>query len=95
MEAIMKQIKDPELLSQIEQVVSFHGFLTSGALIDIQMLNIAKRDLDVQDGERILNTEKLPHTEVIPILLDAEEKVYSWKSVDVEVLIRKKANSVL
>jgi formylmethanofuran dehydrogenase subunit E len=42
-----------------------------------------------------LNTEKLPHTEVIPILLDTEEKVYSWKSVDVEVPIRKKANSVL
>ena len=162
MEAIMKQINDPELLSQIEKVIPFHGFLTSGALIGIQMLNIAKRVLDVKDGERIyvtsetqscmpdpfqilagatigngglkiknlgkmavtvnkqapegvhsvkgvriildpektkdypklhawyLNTEKLPHEEVVPILLDAGEKVYSWKLVDLEVPVRKK-----
>ncbi|WP_255678688.1 FmdE family protein [Methanosarcina sp. DH1] len=136
--------------------------MTSGALIGIQMLNIARRELDVQDRERIyvtcetkscmpdpfqilagatignnglkivnlgkmavtvnkqapegvnsikgvriildpektkyypklhawfLNTEKLPHTEVVPILLDAGEKVYSWKFVDVEVPVRKK-----
>ncbi|HWQ49000.1 MAG TPA: FmdE family protein, partial [Methanosarcina sp.] len=56
MEAIMKQVKDPELLSQIEKVVPFHGFLTSGALIGIQMLNIARRELDVRDGERIYVT---------------------------------------
>jgi len=162
MEAIMKQISDPELLSQIEKVIPFHGFLTSGALIGIQMLNIAKRVLDVKDGERIyvtsetqscmpdpfqilagatigngglkiknlgkmavtvnkqapegvhsvkgvriildpektkdypklhawyLNTEKLPHEEVVPILLDAGEKVYSWKLVDLEIPVRMK-----
>lgn len=162
MEAILKQIKDPELRSQIERVVPFHGFLTSGALIGIQMLNIARRVLEVQDGERVyvtcetkscmpdpfqilagatignnglkirnlgkmaatvnkqapegvhgikgvrifldpektkdypklhawyLNTQKLPHEEVVPILLDAGEKVYSWKLVDIEVPIRKK-----
>ncbi len=162
MEAIIKQVKDPELLSQIEKVVPFHGFLTSGALIGIQMLNIARRVLDVQEGERIyvtcetkscmpdpfqilagatignnglkilnlgkmavtvnkqapegvnnikgvrilldpektknypklhawfLNTEKLPHVEIVPILLDAGEKVYSWKLVDIEVPVRRK-----
>ncbi len=162
MEAILKQVKDPELLSQIEKVVPFHGFLTSGALIGIQMLNIARRVLDVQDEERIyvtcetqscmpdpfqilagatignsglkirslgkmavtvnkqapegvysikgvriildpektkdypklhawyLNTEKLHHEEVVPILLAAGEKVYSWKLVDIEVPVRKK-----
>ncbi|MDW5551059.1 FmdE family protein [Methanosarcina sp.] len=162
METILKQVKDPELLSQIEKVVPFHGFLTSGALIGIQMLNIARRELDVQNGERIyvtcetkscmpdpfqilagatignnglkimnfgkmavtvnkqapegannvkgiriildpektkdypklhawfLNTEKLPHVEVLPILLAAGEKVYSWKFVDIEVSVRKK-----
>ncbi|MDW5550394.1 FmdE family protein [Methanosarcina sp.] len=162
MEAIMKQIKDPKLLSQIEKVIPFHGFLTSGALIGIQMLNIARRELDIRDGERIyvtcetkscmpdpfqilagatignnglkimnfgkmavtinkqapegannvkgiriildpektkdypklhawfLNTEKLSHVEVVPILLEAGEKVYSWKFVDVEVPVRKK-----
>jgi formylmethanofuran dehydrogenase subunit E len=162
METILKQVKDPELLSQIEKVVPFHGFLTSGALIGIQMLNIAKRVLDVKEGERIyvtcetkscmpdpfqilaaatignnglkiidlgkmavtinkqapegansikgvrilldpektknypklhawfLNTEKLPHVEIVPILLDAGEKVYSWKLVDIEVPVRRK-----
>jgi formylmethanofuran dehydrogenase subunit E len=162
MEAILKQVKDPELLSQINKLVPFHGFLTAGALIGIQMLNIARRVLEVQDGERIyvtcetqscmpdpfqilggatigngglkiiglgkmavtvnkqapeginsikgvriildpektkdypklhawfLNTQKLHHEEVVPILLDAGEKVYSWKLVDIEVPARKK-----
>ncbi len=162
METILKQVKDPELLSQIEKVVPFHGFLTSGALIGIQMLNIARRELDVQDGERIfvtcetkscmpdpfqilagatignnglkimnwgkmavtvnkqapegassikgirilldsektkdypklhawfLNTEKFSHLEIVPILLAAGEKVYSWKFVDLEVPVRNK-----
>jgi formylmethanofuran dehydrogenase subunit E len=53
MEAILEQIEDPKLLSQIEKVIPFHGFLTSGALIGIQMLNIARRELDVQGSERI------------------------------------------
>ena len=53
METILKQVKDPELLSQIENVVPFHGFLTSGALIGIQMLNIARRKLDVRDGAHL------------------------------------------
>lgn len=162
METIIKQIKDPELRSQIEKVVPFHGFLTTGALIGIQMFNIARRVLDVQEGERIyvtcetkscmpdpfqilagatvgnnrlkikdlgkmavivnkqapegaknlsgvrilldpektkdypkfhawyMNLEKLPHEEVVPILLEAGEKVYSWKLVDIEVPVRKK-----
>jgi formylmethanofuran dehydrogenase subunit E len=162
MEAILKKVKDPELLSQIEKVVPFHGFLTSGALIGIQMLNIARKELNVQDGERVyvtcetwncmpdpfqilagatigngglkirslgkmavtvnkqaregirsvkgvriildpektknypklhawyLNTEKLRHEEVVPILLDAGEKVYFWRPVDIEVPVRKK-----
>jgi len=37
-----------------------------------------------------LKTEKLPHEEVVPILLVAGEKVYSWKFVDLEVPVRKK-----
>jgi formylmethanofuran dehydrogenase subunit E len=162
METILKQIKDHELLSQIETVVPFHGFLTSGALIGIQMLNIARRELDVKEGERIyvtcetkscmpdpfqilagatignnglkimnwgkmavtvnkqapegvsrikgirilldsektkdypklhawfLNTEKFSHLEIVPILLAAGEKVYSWKLVDLEVPVRNK-----
>lgn len=162
MEAILKQIKDPELLSQLEKVIPFHGFLTSGALIGIQMLNIARKVLDARDGERLyvtcetkncmpdpfqilagattgngglklkdfgkmaatvnkqvpygvhivkgvriildpektkaypklhawyLNTGKFRHEEVVPILLDAGEKVYSWQPVDIEVPVRSK-----
>ena len=162
METILKQVKDPEMLSQIEKVVPFHGILTSGALIGIQMLNIARRKLDVRDWERIyvtcetkscipdpfqilagatignnglkinnlgkmavtvnrqmpegmkgikgiriyldpektkdypklhawyLNTEKFHHEEVVPVLLEAGDNVYSWKTVDLEVPVRKK-----
>jgi formylmethanofuran dehydrogenase subunit E len=162
MEAIFTQIEDPKLLSQIKKVIPFHGFLTSGALIGIQMLNIAIRELDIKEDERIfvtcetqncmpdpfqilagstigngglklrdlgkmavtinkqapegihsvegiriildpektkaypklhawfLNTEKLRHEEVVPVLLTAGEKVYSWTFVDIEVPVRKK-----
>jgi len=162
MEAILTQIEDPKLLSQIKKVIPFHGFLTSGALIGIQMLNIAKRELDIKEGERIfvtcetqncmpdpfqilagstigngglklrdlgkmavtvnkqasegihsvkgiriildpektkvypklhswfLNTEKLHHEEVVPVLLEAGETVYTWELVDIEIPARKK-----
>ena len=150
MEAIMKQIKDPKLLSQIEKVIPFHGFLTSGALIGIrngeriyvtcetkscmpapfQILagatignnglkinNLGKMAVTINKqapegvhsikGIRILldpektkdypklhawflNTEKFHHEEIVPILLEAGEKVYSWKFVDLEVPVHKK-----
>jgi len=162
METIIEQIKDPELLSQIEKLVPFHGYLTAGAFIGLQMLNIARKVLDVRDGERIyvtcetrncvpdpfqilggatsgnnglkikdlgkmavtvnkrvpdgvdavrgvrimldpekteeyptlhawyLNTAKFPHTEVLPDLLAAGEKVYTWKFVDLEVPVKGK-----
>ncbi|MGP8320152.1 MAG: FmdE family protein [Methanosarcinaceae archaeon] len=56
MDEIIRQIRDPELLLQIEKVVPFHGFLSTGAFIGIQMFNIAKKVLDLQDGERIFAT---------------------------------------
>ena len=40
---VLKKINDPYLLFQIERVSSFHGYLSTGAFIGIQMLNIAKR----------------------------------------------------
>lgn len=58
MESVIKQIKDPELLSQIEKVVPFHGYLSTGAFIGIQMFNIARKVLDLQDGERIYVTSE-------------------------------------
>ncbi|MEA1984133.1 MAG: FmdE family protein [Euryarchaeota archaeon] len=163
MDEIIKQIKeqDPELFSQVEKIIPFHGYLSTGALIGLQMLNIAKRVLAVNDGDRIyatcetyncipdpfqilegattgnkglrindvgkmaatvttrapkgvtstrgvriyfdanktknypklhawyMNTEKLPHEEVVPILLEAGDNVYSYEMVDVDIPIKK------
>jgi formylmethanofuran dehydrogenase subunit E len=49
---VLKKITDPYLLFQIERVSSFHGYLSTGAFIGIQMLNIAKRVLDALSGTR-------------------------------------------
>ena len=56
MEDILKKITDPYLLFQIERVSSFHGYLSTGAFIGIQMLNIAKRVLDADPGEQLYVT---------------------------------------
>jgi len=56
MDEVIRKITDPELLFEIEKVVPFHGYLSTGAFIGIQMLRIAKRVLDVRDGERIYVT---------------------------------------
>jgi formylmethanofuran dehydrogenase subunit E len=56
MDDVLKKITDPYLLFQIERVSSFHGYLSTGAFIGIQMLNIAKRVLDADPGERLYVT---------------------------------------
>ncbi|NJD52517.1 MAG: formylmethanofuran dehydrogenase [Candidatus Methanoperedens sp.] len=56
MENVLKKITDPYLLFQIERVSSFHGYLSTGAFIGIQMLNIAKRVLDADPGEQLYVT---------------------------------------
>jgi formylmethanofuran dehydrogenase subunit E len=56
MDEVLKKITDPYLLFQIEQVSSFHGYLSTGAFIGIQMLNIAKRVLDADPGEQLYVT---------------------------------------
>lgn len=53
---VLKKITDPYLLFQIERVSSFHGYLSTGAFIGIQMLNIAKRVLDADPGEQLYVT---------------------------------------
>jgi formylmethanofuran dehydrogenase subunit E len=53
---VIKKINDPYLLFQIEQVSSFHGYLSTGAFIGIQMLNIAKRLLGADPGEQLYVT---------------------------------------
>jgi formylmethanofuran dehydrogenase subunit E len=56
MEDVLKKITDPYLLFQIERVSSFHGYLSTGAFIGIQMLNIAKIVLDADPKEQLYVT---------------------------------------
>ena len=56
MEEVIRSISDPELLSQIERVVPFHGYMSAGAFVGIQIFNIARRELGFSEGERIFVT---------------------------------------
>lgn len=56
MQEVLRKITDPGLLFQIERVSSFHGYLSTGAFIGIQMLNIARRVLDTNFGEQLFVT---------------------------------------
>jgi len=56
MEEITEKITDPEMRSQIEKVVSFHGYLSTGAFAGFQMLNLAKRILGVSNKDRLFVT---------------------------------------
>lgn len=53
MEEIIAKIDDPEMLAWINKVVPFHGYLSTGAFIGLQMLKIASELLDIQEGDRI------------------------------------------
>jgi formylmethanofuran dehydrogenase subunit E len=167
MEEILEKVKDPQMKEDLEKIIKFHGYLSSGALIGYQMLNIAKRELDIKEDEKIyvtcetsncvpdpfqilrgstvgnkglkvedydkmavtvnkaaskgegnikgirifldskktekyprlhawyMNYEKVPHEEVLPILFDAGEDVYSWRFIEVEVPEKKKKNVLI
>ena len=167
MEDILNKVKDPETRKDLEKIIKFHGYLSSGAYIGYQMLNIAKRELEINDDEKIyvtcetfncvpdpfqllrsptignkglkvldydkmavtvnkaagkydehikgirifldpkktekyprlhawyMNYEKVPHEEVLPILMEAGEDLYSWKFVEVEVPQKKKKNVLI
>ena len=56
MNEILKKIHDPVLLAQIDKIVPFHGYLSTGAFIGLQMLNLATTLLEIKDGERIFVT---------------------------------------
>ena len=56
MEEVIRSISDPELLTQIERVVPFHGYLSTGAFVGIQIYNIARRELGFSEGERLFVT---------------------------------------
>ena len=56
MDEIIAKIDDPEILSYIDKVVNFHGYLSTGAFIGLQMLKIATQLLDIKEGERVFVT---------------------------------------
>jgi formylmethanofuran dehydrogenase subunit E len=56
MDEILKKIDDPDLLEEIQKIIPFHGYLSTGAFIGLQMLNLARRLLDIEDGDRIFIT---------------------------------------
>lgn len=56
MDEVIAKIDDPVMLDQIEKVVPFHGHLSTGAFIGLQMLKIASKLLDIKEGDRIFVT---------------------------------------
>jgi len=53
---MIEKIADDELHTQIGRVVPFHGYLSTGAFVGVQMFNIARRILDIKDGDRLFVT---------------------------------------
>jgi formylmethanofuran dehydrogenase subunit E len=53
MKEILEKIADPEVRAQVERVAPFHGYLSTGAFIGIQMLNLARRVLDINGDDRL------------------------------------------
>ena len=49
-------IKDPVLQAQIEKIIPFHGYLSTGAFVGLEMFNLAKKLLEIKDGEKIYVT---------------------------------------
>lgn len=56
MDEIIAKIDDPEMLAQIEKIIPFHGYLSTGAFIGLQMLQIARRLLDIKEGDKVYVT---------------------------------------
>lgn len=56
MNEIPFEIKDPILLAQIEKIIPFHGYLSTGAFVGLEMLNLSKKLLDMGDKEKIYVT---------------------------------------
>ena len=58
MEEIINNIQDPQVKKDLKKIISFHGFLSSGVIIGYQMLNIAKKQLDINEDENVYVTSE-------------------------------------
>ena len=47
---------DPVILAQIEKIIPFHGYLSTGAFVGLEMLNLSKKLLDIKESDRIYVT---------------------------------------
>ena len=56
MDEIIAKIENPEILSDIKKIIPFHGYLSTGTLIGLQMLQIARRLLDIKEDEKVYVT---------------------------------------
>ncbi len=159
MQEMIQKIADPELRAQVDRVVSFHGHLSTGAFVGIQMQSLARRVLNVSKEERLfvicetynclpdpfqvlagctignkgliirdygkmaatvslrgkpggltkavrimldpaktaeyprlhdwfMKTCRVPHSEAVSLLLEAEESAYTWELLDLEVPVK-------
>jgi formylmethanofuran dehydrogenase subunit E len=56
MDEVIAKINDPQILSQIEKIIPFHGYLSTGAFIGLQMLQIASKLLDIKKNDKVYVT---------------------------------------
>ncbi len=56
MDEIIAKIDDPEMLSMVKKLIPFHGYLSTGAFIGLQMLQIARKLLDIKEGDKVYVT---------------------------------------
>jgi formylmethanofuran dehydrogenase subunit E len=163
---ILNRIDDPETRRDLEKIIKFHGYLSSGAFIGYQMLKIAREKLKFKKGDKIyvesetvncipdpfqiilgstignkrltikdydkmavtvnkaaepdqthvkairiyldhnktlkypklnawyMNLEKVPHEEVLPLLIEAGDDIYSYKCLNVELPVKKQKNVI-
>jgi formylmethanofuran dehydrogenase subunit E len=56
LDEIIAKIDDLEMLDQIEKIIPFHGYLSTGAFIGLQMLQIARKLLDIKEDDKVYVT---------------------------------------
>lgn len=53
---VIAKIDDPEILAQVEKIIPFHGYLSTGAFVGLQMLQIARKLLDITEEDKVYVT---------------------------------------
>lgn len=56
MDEVIAKIDDPEMKAMIDKIIPFHGYLSTGAFIGLQMLQIARKLLNIKEGDKVYVT---------------------------------------